>query len=92
MPNIQPRASHISWGLGELTVFVIPCLVFIEIKLVGRVLRPALPKTFSESMGAIARIGQNNAALIRSSYRQHHYGERLFDLYTRLLDNRYSQL
>lgn len=33
----------------------------------------------------IARVGARNAALIRRSYRQQQYGDRLFNLYGRLL-------
>ena len=35
----------------------------------------------------VARIGARNAALVRRSYRQEHYGERLFELYDCLVDS-----
>lgn len=36
MHSFPLRKSHARWGLGEVVAFVIPCLIFIEIKLVGR--------------------------------------------------------
>lgn len=39
-----------------------------------------------EDRGQLGKIGQRNAALIRASYRQSHYGENLIKLYDRLLE------
>ena len=59
----------------------------------GRLVAPGRPEAIARALRdaagdrpRVARIGARNAALVRRCYRQSHYGERLFALYRRLLD------
>jgi hypothetical protein len=42
MSNTQPGISRVKWELGDLLAFIIPCLIFIEVRLVGRLFLPEM--------------------------------------------------
>ncbi len=59
----------------------------------GRLIEPGNAHALTDALRqaarnrkGIARVGANNAALIRRSHRQQHYGDRLFCLYRHLLE------
>lgn len=42
MSNTQLSTSRVKWELGDLLAFIIPCLIFVEVKLIGRLFLPEM--------------------------------------------------